>query len=69
MEYDKCEIGKTLIRGAAVVAVTAIVWGGIYAVTESDKAAEVAKIEACVSNGGSWIFNPDGYECRQQEAQ
>jgi hypothetical protein len=48
-------------------AVIAAVLGACLTVGYRDrKESEVAKVDACASNGGSWVAGPAGFECEQR---
>lgn len=60
MIFAVCVTGITVVT----VVTVGIVFGmNVY------QNSQVAQVEACTSNGGSWVAGPLGFECRQKGSQ
>jgi hypothetical protein len=66
MDYEKSGLLQVIAICIAVVLVVAIIVAGIVYGTKVNREGETATIEACVSNGGSWVAGPEGFECLQR---
>jgi flagellar basal body-associated protein FliL len=66
MDYEKSGMLQVVaICVAVVLVVAAIAAGFVYGIKVS-KEGEAATVESCVSNGGSWVAGPSGFECVQE---
>lgn len=66
MDYEKSGLLQVVAICVAVVLVVAAITAGIVYNTKVTKEGDTATVEACVSNGGSWVAGPDGFECVQE---
>jgi hypothetical protein len=66
MDYQKYDLLQTVAMCIGIVLVVAIIVAGVVYNIDASKEGEEAIVEACVSNGGSWVAGPSGYECIQE---
>lgn len=66
MDYGKSDLLQVVAVCVAVVLVVAAIAAGIVYNTKASKEGVAATVEACASNGGSWVAGPNGFECRQE---
>lgn len=69
MDTNKSDMWQTVAVATAIVLVVAAVMAGIVAWVVAVQKSNVGRVEACTSNGGSWVAGPLGFECRQEGSQ
>jgi hypothetical protein len=66
MDYQKYDLLQTVAMCIGIVLVVATIVAGVVYNIDASNESETAIVEACVSNGGSWVAGPDGFECVQE---
>jgi uncharacterized membrane protein len=66
VDYEKSNLLQVVAICVAVVLVVAAIAAGVVYNTKVSKEGQAATVEACASNGGSWVAGPNGFECVQE---
>jgi hypothetical protein len=66
MDHEKSDMLQVVAMCVGIVLVVATIVAGVVYNIDASKEGETAIVEACVSNGGSWVAGPNGFECVQE---